>query len=88
MRAWRAANPVKAKLAFLRERARERNHPFDLDLPWLTWFLTFNNYDSTLHHIDRVKTWLGYTKGNLQILTSGENIAKGNRERRMVEEPF
>lgn len=81
MRAWRAANKVKATLAHLRQRSTKKNVPYDLDLPWLTDFLTSNGYDSKLHHIDRIKTWLGYTKGNLQVLPCDENIAKGNRER-------
>jgi len=81
MRSWRAANKMKATLAILRDRAKRKKVPFDLDLPWLTEFLTSNNYDSKLHHIDRIRTWEGYTKANLQILDCRENIAKGNRER-------
>lgn len=82
MRAWRAKNKMKATLAMLRDRAARKNVPFDLDLDWLTEFLTVNGYDSKLHHIDRIKTWEGYTKFNLQILPCDVNIAKGNRERR------
>lgn len=88
-RAWRAKYPIKAKLAWLRDRATKKKVPFDLTLEWLTEFLTANAYDSTIHHIDRVKTWLGYTMDNLQILDATENIAKGNRERRgQIEIPF
>lgn len=81
MRAWRATNPVKCKLGILRDRAARKRVPFDLDLEWLTTFLTDNHYDPTLHHIDRIRTWEGYTKANLQVLPMSENIAKGNRER-------
>lgn len=95
LRQWRADNPIPAKLASLRDRAKRKNVPFDLTLPWLTEFLTTNGYDSSIHHIDRIKTWLGYTMGNLQVLTMSENIAKGNRERygklwmtEIIDEPF
>lgn len=73
----------------LRDRAAHKKVPFDLTLEWLTDFLRENAYDSTEHHIDRIKTWLGYTKDNLQILTITENIVKGNRERYgKMELPF
>lgn len=81
MRQWRAANPIHATLTHLRRRAKDKKVPFDLTLPWLTAFLTETGYDSSIHHIDRKLPWLGYTMGNLQILDSSENIAKGNRER-------
>lgn len=88
VRVWRAANPMKARLAVLRDRATRKRVPFDLDLPWLIEFVLVNAYDPAIHHIDRVKTHLGYTKDNLRVLPAGENIAKGNRERHLVEEPF
>lgn len=81
MRAWRKANPVHAILSNLRSRAKRKEVPFNLTLEWLTGLLVLNEYDSSLHHIDRKITWLGYTIGNLQILPISENIAKGNRER-------
>lgn len=81
MRQWRAANPLKHRLAVLRHRAARKRVPFDLDLPWLAEFLLTHYYDPATHHIDRIKPWLGYVKGNLQVLLMGENIAKGNRER-------
>jgi len=66
----------------LRERARRKKVPFDLTPEWLEAFIIRTGYDPALHHIDRIITWGGYTKGNLQVLTYAENIAKGNRERR------
>lgn len=89
-RQWRADNPMKARCARLKQRAEEKKVPFDLTPEWLSTFLAENHYDPTLHHIDRIKTWLGYTMGNLQVLDSTENIAKGNRERRgqLELEPF
>lgn len=79
---------MKAKLAILRDRAARKRVPFDLTLEWLTNFLRENAYDSTEHHIDRDKPWLGYVMGNLQVLPASENIAKGNRERHLVRGPF
>lgn len=72
---------MAARLATLRDRARKKKLPFDLELKWLSEFLLRNNYNSTEHHIDRICSIGGYTKSNLQILSIGENIAKGNRER-------
>jgi len=90
MRAWRAANPIKALLAHLRWRATAKGVPFDLPLNWFVSFLRDNHYDRTLHHIDRIRTWEGYVQGNIQVLDGGENIAKGNRERHVREKisPF
>lgn len=81
MRAWRAANPLKNYLSVLRERAIKKKIPFDLDLEWLGEFLEKNHFDRSLHHVDRICVFGGYTKGNLQVLLISENIAKGNRER-------
>lgn len=73
---------MKAKLAMLRDRARSRKVPFDLDLNWLSDFIERTGYDPYWHHIDRISFLGGYTKNNLQVLPFSENIAKGNRERR------
>lgn len=81
MRIWRAENPDKARLAILRDRAERKKVPFDLTVDWLEGFLDRNEYDPTLHHIDRIRTWEGYVMTNLQVLPCAENIAKGNRER-------
>lgn len=85
MRVWRAANPVKSLLAHLRWRAKKKGVDFDLTYNWMANFLVSFRYDRTIHHIDRIKTWLGYTKGNIQVLVAAENIAKGNRERTSVK---
>jgi len=82
MRVWRACNPMRAKFAILKDRARRKKVPFDLTLEWLEAFIIRTGYNSELHHIDRKVTWGGYTKDNLQVLSISENIAKGNRERR------
>lgn len=79
---------MKARLASLRDRAQRKRVPFDLDLEWLADFLERTGYDSTLHHIDRRIPAIGYTKGNLQILTVAQNVGKGNRERRGQGEMF
>lgn len=81
MHRWRAANPMKARLAMLRDRAARKKVPFDLTMVWLEKFLAENAYDPKEHHIDRETPRLGYVMGNLQVMLIGENIAKGNRER-------
>ena len=81
MRVWRACNPLKARLGWLRDRARQKKAPFDLTLEWLDNFLRRHDYNPTLHHIDRISSIGGYTKHNLQVLTVADNVAKGNRER-------
>lgn len=88
MRVWRAAEPVKALLAHLRWRATKKDVPFSIRLNWFENFLLSFGYDRTIHHIDRINTWKGYVEGNLQVLVAAENIAKGNRERHFVEQPF
>jgi hypothetical protein len=74
-------HPMKARFAMLRDRARRKQIPFDLDLFWLVEWLRQNNYNPLVHHIDRICSLGGYTKGNLQLLDGVDNIAKGNRER-------
>lgn len=81
MRVWRACNPTKARLAWLRNKAAKKKLPFDLDLKWLGSFLERNSYDKSIHHIDRISVLKGYTRDNLQVLLCGDNVAKGNRER-------
>jgi len=88
MRAWRARNPVGALLAWLRWRAKVKEVPFDLTFTWFESFLRREGYDRALHHVDRIRTWEGYVKGNLQLLSGAENIAKGNRERWEDWKPF
>lgn len=88
MRQWRANNPIKALLAHLRWRATKKRLDFDLPFRWFARLLAASGYDRTLHHIDRIRSWEGYVKGNVQVLEGVENIAKGNRERWVVERPF
>lgn len=87
MRIWRAENPDHAKWAILRDRAARKRVPFDLTVGWLSAFLDRNEYDSALHHIDRIRAWEGYVMGNLQVLPCADNIAKGNRERWTTRSP-
>lgn len=81
MRAWRAANPIAAICLRLRQRAKKKGLEFNLTSEWLEWFLREQKYDSSLHHIDRISAGRGYVMDNLQVLSIGDNIAKGNRER-------
>lgn len=81
MRKWRQANPIAAMLACIKSRAKRKGLDFDLDLEWFTEFLRSRNHSRKEHHIDRISVAKGYVKGNLQILSIEENVAKGNRER-------
>lgn len=81
MREWRKKHPVAYRLMVLRQRAKRKNLPFDLDRAWLSEFLERTGYDPTLHHIDRICVLGGYTKNNIQVLSISDNTAKGNRER-------
>lgn len=81
MRAWRAKNEMKARLAMLRCRAAAKHLTFDLTLEWLDWFCAKYKYNPLEHHIDRISAGKGYVMGNLQVLPISDNIAKGNRER-------
>lgn len=85
MRAWRAANPAKALLAHLRDRASRKHVPFGIPFRWFELFLRKSHYDRKLHHIDRRIPALGYTKNNIQVLNGEANIAKGNRERHVAQ---
>ena len=80
-REWRTKNPMKAWLAHIRDRARRKKVPFNLNVVYLTAFVTSQNYNPHLHHLDRIIPPKGYVMGNLQILNIDINISKGNRER-------
>lgn len=89
----RANNPVRAAWAHIRDRAKKKNLPFDLDFEWFKdWaekskYINNKGVTSYALHIDRRIRSLGYVKTNVQVLTCRDNVAKGNRERHEIEEP-
>ena len=84
---WRMQNPVKAAYQSLKSSAKRRGISFSLTIEeWEAFVLPTRYMDDKgkqryCLHVDRKEAHLGYEKGNLQILTCGENVAKGNRER-------
>jgi hypothetical protein len=84
-------NPVKAAYQSLKSSAKRRGISFSLTIEeWEAFVLPTRYMDDKgkqryCLHVDRKEAHLGYEKGNLQILTCGENVAKGNRERYVQE---
>jgi len=85
---WRLDNPTHAAFDNLRASARKRKIPFDLTLEEFLLLVEATRYvddkGKQRHclHIDRIDVAIGYTLDNLQVLTCGDNVAKGNAERR------
>lgn len=86
-RRWRANNPDKELFRDIRSSASRRKLTFCITLDYLRALPRFAEYirlrgiKSNSLHLDRHDPRLGYVVGNLRIITAGENIAKGNRER-------
>lgn len=88
---WRIRNPVHAAYGALKVSARRRGIPFTLtfehfsEIAEATRYIdNKGNYRHNLH-IDRIEEHLGYTDGNIQVITCGENVAKEHR-RRLVDQ--
>lgn len=81
MQQWRRDNPVTNILNTIRSRAKRENIPFSLTLIEFKAFCHTNGYQPGKDHIDREEATEGYHLWNLCVLSSTENIAKGNRER-------
>lgn len=85
---WRIRNPVQAAYDTLRTHARARRKEFTITLAEFrslvepTRYLDDKGNERHSLHIDRIDATLGYTTGNLQVLTCTENVVKGNAERR------
>lgn len=85
---WRMDNPAHAAYDDLRSSARKRKITFDLTLEEFLMVIETTKYlddkgrERHCLHIDRIDVTLGYTIGNIRVLTCGENVAKGNKERR------
>lgn len=87
MRRWRDNNRIKAIYQSLKARAKGRGHSCGITLEEFTDWCNETSYHLLrgrfAHNasIDRIKNHIGYEKGNLQILTVGENSSKDNAER-------
>lgn len=79
----RLNNPLTEAFKILRNNARRRGKPFDLTLDQFRQFAEENGYlegkgrHAGALHIDRKDPLLGYTLGNIRVLESTVNSAKG-----------
>jgi hypothetical protein len=79
----RLNHPLEAVFRTLRDNARRRGKPFELTLEDFRQVVTESGYIDArgrhvgMLHIDRENPLLGYVRGNIRVLESGENSAKG-----------
>jgi len=86
VRMWRANNPIRAIYNAVKNKARRRRIPFDLDFAVFEQLCHETDYHarrgrSVKHlHIDRIDALRGYHNDNVQILTAEDNIDKSHHE--------
>jgi hypothetical protein len=79
----RINNPLKAVFKTLRDNAKRRGKPFELTFEDFRQVVVESGYIDArgrhvgMLHIDRENPLLGYVRGNVRVLESGENSAKG-----------
>jgi hypothetical protein len=89
-RIWREKNPIAAAYKDRKHNAKHRGIEFAISLEYFTQFCIETDYirgkgrTATSYTIDRKDPLKGYVEGNLQILELKDNVAKGNRERKLV----
>lgn len=92
-RLYRVNNPAREAYRQIKDRAERRNQPFTITLADLLAVPRINEYLARRGrgiedlHLDRVKVELGYVPGNLQVLTTAENLRK-QREVDYTNQPF
>ena len=88
-RRWRVNNPLKDAYKNLRSSASRRGIPFTLTLRHFedvcdsSGYMLFKGCESNDLTVDRIDATLGYEDGNIQVMTRGDNAAKGNQERHL-----
>lgn len=94
-RLYRANNPAREIYRQIRDRAQRRNQIFDITfeefcaIPRFEEYLARRGTGIDELHLDRVKVHLGYVLGNLQVLTTAENLRKQREvDYATMEEPF
>ena len=81
-RKYRQSHPIKSAYQALKDNARRRGKAFDLSFEQFKAFVNRTDYmkgkgrHSDSFHVDRIDETKGYTIGNLQVLTNGENVRK------------
>jgi hypothetical protein len=87
MAKWRRENPIVSQFNTLRDSARRRKIDFSLTLAEFSTLCELTNYHEEAGsfcdslQIDRIDPSKGYSIDNIQVITTSENTAKGNRER-------
>jgi len=85
MRWWRFSNPDKAAFYNLKGHARDRKIPFTLTYDeFLDLYVSVAAFDG-IPSFDRIDACRGYENGNVAVVSIGDNVAKGNRERKLPE---
>lgn len=94
-RLFRANNPVREIYRQIKDRAERRGQVFAMTLEQLMAVPRFSEYVQRRGrgiedlHLDRIKVHLGYVPGNVQVLTTEENLRKQREvDYATVEEPF
>lgn len=81
-RLYRANHPARDAYRQIRQRAADRNQIFDLTFEQFLQEIEGTDYLSRRGtgigelHLDRKKVHLGYVPGNLQVITTAENLRK------------
>lgn len=89
--AWRINNPEKAAFQRLRQHARERGKPFDIDLNDFLAITNIQDYitDDGVHRhclsLDRKDDKKGYVPGNIMVITMGQNRDKQTLDMRAAK---
>lgn len=92
-RLFRANNPAREAYRQIKDRAFRRNQIFNLSFSQFlaeiegTDYLTRRGTGIGELHLDRKKVHLGYVPGNLQVITTAENLRK-QREVDYCPDPF
>lgn len=95
-RLYRANNPAREAYRQIRDRAMRRGQTFALTFEQFCAIPRFDEYIACRGrgidelHLDRVKVERGYVVGNLQVITTAENLRKQREVDYCVsvEEPF
>jgi hypothetical protein len=89
-RKYRANNPYQDTYQNLRSNAKRRGIPFSITFPeWVmfcndTGYLELRGQGANDMTVDRIVTdpFLGYTYGNIRMMTNSENVKRANEEKR------
>lgn len=82
----RANKPILSAYTNLKSHAKERGILFNLSLShWYkfceeTGYIQGKGTEAHSLSVDRIKPWLGYVDGNIQVLTISENTKKSKSE--------